>query len=59
LTGEFKNSKLEKTETVVNFVELKPNRKLQFFAKLNQSHFLPTEHPYLLDSCLRSNIVVV
>jgi len=30
-----------KTETADNFVKLKPNRK-PFFAKPNQSHFLPT-----------------
>jgi len=37
------------SETAVNFVKLKPNRKLQFFAKPNwkpnRSHFMPTTHP--------------
>ena len=39
-----------KTETVVNLVKPKPNRKPQFFSKQNRkpnrSHFLLTTHPY-------------
>jgi len=39
-----------KTETTVNLVKPKPNRKPQFFAKPNRkpnrSHFLLTVHPY-------------
>jgi len=35
----------QKTEITVNLVKLKPNRKPQFFAKPNRSHFLLTAHP--------------
>ena len=42
-TDECRPDWIEKIETTVNFVKL--NRKPQFFAKPNRSHFLPTTHP--------------
>ena len=54
-----------KTETAVNLVKPKPNRKLQVFAKPNRkpnrSHFLLTAHPYCRQQSLfeRSIIIII
>ena len=49
LTDKYKKLN-RKSETTVNFLELKLNRKQQFFAKLNLSHFCQLHTP-------RSNLV--